>query len=155
MKVIETLLPDGPHWFSGIQRVERNGALIVGPQWSPYWEDRKELDDTQAAIVFEAIGSKMEGAKIVHVSDAMSKDSRTFLGEKDGFTMRAKYLSKGLHVKIPGHGEIVFRVREVRNNVFIMGSLMKDGNSSTHPVTVGRNSSAIVTVVGKQKEVDA
>lgn len=93
--VIETLLPDGPHWYAGI----RKQATIQGPEWTPYFEDRLEFPNKQLAVItFNTVCSKQEGAHIVTVGESMKDHSRW--ANKGAYYMRARYLTMGMQVGV-------------------------------------------------------
>lgn len=108
--VIETMMPDGPHWYCGIQEVKKDGQMIRGGQWSPFWEDRKVFNYIQALTTFETVCKSLEGAHILLETNARYIDSRVM--QVDGYIMRAKYLSKGQVFKRNGYMS-AFVVRDI------------------------------------------
>lgn len=94
MYVLETLLPDGPHWFAGIRRTEKEGKIIEGPEWSPYWEDRKEMAQPLAVTTLAVMFKNAEDIKVVSINEALKRESRTLC--KDGTVkVRLGYVQKG------------------------------------------------------------
>jgi len=145
MYVIETMLNDGPHWFSGIRRIEKDGAVITGPEWTPYWEDaRKYSDSHEAEYVLQTdLKGGMEAAKVMPIEKAMSDDARHFKSEDGSYSIRAKYLTPGLKVFIPGFTTMM-TVREIKN-----GKIILNNEAGNNPQTIGSESRMRVIVVGK------
>lgn len=154
--VIETMMPDGPHWYSGIRSVEKDGAVVRGPEWSPYWEDRKELNKQQADVTYELVCKQMGGCYITSIDDARKKDAwKTVDKNPNHWQFRAKYLRKGLIVRLPGYtGQ--YRVVNKDHAEFTLvacnvnGSMSGNGGNTFY---IGINNEKLVTVIGEIKEV--
>jgi hypothetical protein len=152
MYVIETVMPDGPHWYGGIRKQQKGEALVQGPEWSPYWEDRKEFNEQQAAVTFAAICKQMPGCRIVPVNESMRRDAWKFIQgrETPAWTMRAKYMTVGAVVQLPGRlgdWKVVDRdEKHFKLKLLRAGTGYADGNE---PATIGVRSNQIVTVVGQ------
>lgn len=149
--VLETILPDGPHWYGGIRKQQKGEALIQGAEWSPYWEDRREMDQVEANLVINTACAQMPGAKIVHVMDARSADTWKWTGGSK-YEMRAKFLSVNLMVKMPGYTKtfVVVATTEVS---FILQALKHNGSEHLTGTTIelGKDCEKYVTIVGKKK----
>lgn len=99
MYVIETLTPEGPHWYAGIQVKVIPGTVIAGAQWSPYWGDRKQYEEkAEAEHILSEACKKLEGAYVVHVEDSLKADGRW--SNSGNFYMKAKYLSVNMQFAI-------------------------------------------------------
>lgn len=96
MYVIETMMPDGPHWYGGIRFKSKSGQTIAGGEWTPYYADAKLYSTkAEAKRIHKKVLQKTEGVQIVKSNlSTYAFDSRW---EHDGcYFMRAKYATAGL-----------------------------------------------------------
>jgi hypothetical protein len=103
MYVIETMTPEGPHWYEGWNRKEKQGHVIQGFQWTPYFDDAYIFPDyDQVQAEFNKVSSGMSGAKIVPEKNALKQDSWVFIDELT-YCIRAKYMKEGQRVLVSGY----------------------------------------------------
>lgn len=142
MYVIETMLPDGPHWYAGIRVVRKNDKEISSPEWTPYFEDRKVFEFVDLGLVIAStVCSSMDGATVIPEGAALKDESRWHNNGR--YYMRAKYLSKGMQVGVANTaGE--FTVILVSHK-YIM---LKQGERK---VKIPKNSPIWVEIIGKRK----
>lgn len=155
--VIETMMVDGPHWYGGIRKKEKDTAVIQGPEWSPYWEDARKMDKVEAELIFATVCKNMAGCRLIPESEANKKDAWEFTSHEGNpaFMIRAKYMSKGQIVKLPGYGS-QYRVVAKDTVEFRLQLCHKNGNlSSNDMVFIGVNAEKRVTVIGEKREVEA
>lgn len=148
--VIETIMPDGPHWYGGVRRMQKDNTIVQGPEWSPYWEDRKELNKEQADFTFEAVCKKMSGCKIVPVGEALSKDAWILYGDKGAYMIRAKYMAVGQIIDVPGRSGFYKVMERTEKEIRLCrstesGDLRGAGGDQLY---IGVNSNKFVTVIG-------
>jgi hypothetical protein len=149
--VIETMLPDGPHWYAGIRTQVKDGVTIQGPEWSPYWEDRKRFNFAQAEITFNTVCQSIAGAKIIDIDKALRKDAWRMVDEIKGhYSIRAKYLSVGMIVIISGYISKMEVLKKTGKRIILLPHTGV-GNQTE----IGSNSNTWVTVVGKKKREGA
>jgi len=150
-------MPDGPHWYGGIRKQQKDTAVVQGPEWSPYWEDARKMDKAEANLILATICKSMPGCELVQESDA-KKDDGWELVEHEGqqaFRIRAKYMSKGQIVKMPGYASR-YRVVSRNEKEFTLHLCDKRGKlTSADLIYIGVNSDKRVVVVGEKKEVEA
>lgn len=104
MYVIETILPDGPHWYAGLKKQQQGNVVIIGPLWSPYYEDKHLFTDKASAQTCIDINcQKMPGCYAVKESKALRKDSRRTSDGNAMFHIRAKYLTRGNVIRWKGN----------------------------------------------------
>jgi len=137
--VIETILPDGPYWYCGVQEVRKGEAVIRGAQWSPFWEDRKELSHPQATVITSWLFKNQQGVHMCLVENAKWEDTRKM--EVDGYLMRARYLVKKQVILRSGNDTPV-RVRDISDGIIYLS--YKDGHKAG---TIGANSDEYVKVL--------
>lgn len=158
--VIETTMPDGVYWYGGIRKqqrtTEKGTGLIVGAEWSPYWEDRKEFNFEQANLTFTAVCASMPGCKIVQVNDANKREAwKTVNGNPNAWEFRAKYLSIGLIIKMPGYTGY-YRVTARNHKEFTLARCQANGNTTSmggDVMYIGVNSEKTVIVTGQKTGV--
>lgn len=116
--VLETVLPDGPHWYEGYKRITApNGGVIEGPQWTPYWEDAHRFTDRgHAESELKKVSGSVKGAYICSLTEALWKDAWILIDD-DHVMIRAKYMQVGSTVMMAGHGQ-TFKVITKDENYF-------------------------------------
>jgi hypothetical protein len=145
--VLETLLPDGPHWYEGYKRITApKGAVIEGPQWTPYWEDAYKFDNTEHANAeLEKVSGSVKGAYVCATEDALWKDAWIQVDELH-YMIRAKYMQVGNRVLMAGHSH-PFQVIKKDDNYF---SLKDDAGGI---VLIKRNSGKKVIVQTRPRKL--
>lgn len=155
MYVLQTILPDGPHWYAGVRQVVKNGKLIQGPEWSPYWEDRKEMSNLEAGICMTSVCKGVDGIQLLLASEALYKDTWKHLGGNE-VMMRAKYLQKGMKILRTG---VFYIVRNINKTHIVTypESVCKGGKANGGvPQKIGKKSDEWINVIfEKKKEVAA
>lgn len=141
MYVIETILPDGPYWYSGTTVKAMESVTLEGHGWSPYWADRLEMDKEKADKVFSIISEEMEGAKVVTPEDSQKSDGRW--ANNNQYYMRAKFLQAGSHFSAANVKGVIEVVKVNRREIFIR----QDGVT----VTIPKDSTQWVRIEQKPK----
>lgn len=106
--VIETILPDGPHWYAGIQEKRMGGQSVKGPLWSPFFVDAKPFDTKEGAAhaIENYIKDTGQACYIVDEGAALQKDSRVTLPVDTPFNplyaIRQKYVQPGWYIRSGG-----------------------------------------------------
>lgn len=145
--VIETMLADGPHWYSGIAKTQKinpktgESYELESPLWSPFWDDRKELNEPQARMHLAVALHDAETASIVAVENAARADSRKLLTNNQ-YEMRGCYLQKNMQCILPGYTAVMNVV-----NVTDTEIKMKAANGGDY-MYLSRKSEKWVRVVG-------
>jgi hypothetical protein len=147
--VIEMMMPDGPHWYAGIRTNEKDGKTVQGPEWSPYWEDRKVFNREQAVVTYNTICHSLPGASVIEEDYALKADAWKLVSPTE-YLIRVKYLSKDLLVMLPGHMTVCRVTNSMKSAVSFID---KYGNRHT----INKKAKTWIRVVGKagKKEGEA
>jgi hypothetical protein len=143
MFVIETMTPEGPHWYEGWKQQRKGEHVIQGLQWTPYWEDVFLFEHIETAeIELEKVSRNMPGAKIVPMEKA-NKQDRWILIADNMISIRAKYLKVGQHVTVSGYNSVYLVAERGKDNF----KLTSNGRNTIY---IGVNSNKRVFVTFKQ-----
>lgn len=103
MYVIETMTPEGPHWYEGWNRKQKGEAVIQGFQWTPYFTDAFLFEHLEyAESELAKVTKDMPGAKIVPEEKALKHEGWELIDEYT-YAIRAKYMKVGQRILISGY----------------------------------------------------
>lgn len=139
--VIEMLSAEGPHWYAGIIEKRKDDAILMGAKWSPYWEDAHRLSQDAAKFALTTICNNLTGAVILTEESASHADSRSFDRTDGTYLMRAKYMQKGMTVRVFGHPH-EYKIYSMTKRRFTLSAI-----GTSNKIFIGRDCEAWIKVV--------
>jgi hypothetical protein len=151
--VIEIMTAEGPHWYAGVKKVTKGDAQLAGPLWSPYWEDAKKLSQDDAKVVMTTVCNGMSGMNMRTEDSAAHEDARVFDKKEGSYLIRAKYLTKGLELRIFGKTP-VYRVTAIDDKEITLNALTVSGKAVRGDKTyLTKNCEAWVKVLSEENKI--